>query len=506
MPLDKSKSKKAVSKNIETEQNAGKPHDQAVAIALHTAHPNEKGYSDGGIIDTIMGLMGKKTTPLETDKKEAMSADNIDPVVTSSSGTASGYAQGGLVQEDPPDAFYKQVGDATSEGMNHDLDAVKEFLMQMYNSDQVQNGNPDMSPTLGTDDTGLQGLANKAAGTPSNAPARGYADGGVVDPNEITDTSSIDALAGVKNQPPPIQFNPNAGLPPAPPQAPVQAPNTAVSDYIAQQKGALGQYGPEQQTAVSKAILGQQNGLGGRLANAGAGLGDAIVQGVARAGNPGFQQNLQNRQNTQAEMQLNALKGAREANVQNVEAGQKLDAMDPNSKLSKASQQSNGLFLSALGFDPKTISMMSAAQIPEAISTIKDLGIKDRELAVAKFKAQIEANALAETSRHNVAEEKNKGKEIIETAKQHGQENALKGQEIQSGQLEKLSAEPITSRLSNLVGLNPAQTSLEKSAGVKPVSLQNILPHPQDDQAIAWANAHPNDPRAVQIKRLHGIQ
>jgi len=464
MPLDKSKSKKAIGNNIETEQKAGKPHDQAVAIALHTAHPNEKGY-----------------------------------------------AEGGLVQEEKPDAFYEQVGQETSNGINHDMDAVKDFLMQLYNS----KGVPEAGSTLGTDNTGLQGLANQAAGVPSNAPSRGYAHGGMVqgyapggevtDPNEITDTSGIDAIANAGA--PPIQFNPQAGLPLAPaPQAPLNVDPNAITNYLSQQKAALGKYGPEQQMAVSNDILGRQNGVRGTIANAGAGLADALMQGVARAGNPGFQQNLQNRQDKQAELQLNALKGAREANVQNVEQGSKLDAMDPNSAQSKAAQASQGLFLSALGFDPKTISKMSAVQIPEAISTIKDLGIKDRELAVAKFKAQIEANQLAETTRSHKAEESNKAKELAETAKEHGVQAGLKGEEIQSGQLEKLAAEPITSRLSNLVGLNPAQTSLEKNAGVKPVSLSNVLPHPQDDQAIQWANAHPNDPRAVQIKRLHGLQ
>lgn len=413
MPLDKSKSKKAISHNIETETEAGKPHDQAVAIAFHTAHTNEKGY-----------------------------------------------AEGGLVQEEQPDEFYKDM----QNGINGDLDKVKEFLMNLYNSDTVQHGNPDVSPTLGTENTGLQGLANQAASTPSNAPSRGYAGGGVVDPNEITDTSGIDALAGLA-QPAPIKFDPAAGLPPAPPpQAAPMAPNNAISGYLEQQKSALGKYGPEQQMAVSNSILQQQNGLRGTLANAGAGLGDAIVQGVARAGNPGFQQNLQNRQNTQAELQLNALKGAREANVQNVEQGQKLDAMDPNSKLSKASQQSNGLFLSALGFDPKTISMMSASQIPEAISTIKDLGIKDRELAVAKFKAQIEANQLAETSKHNRTEESLKSREIGETSKQHGIENTIKGEEIQSGQLEKAASLPLTSRIASALGANPAAAALQKEA------------------------------------------
>jgi hypothetical protein len=37
MPLDKSGSKESIGKNIKTEQSAGKPHDQAVAIALSTA-------------------------------------------------------------------------------------------------------------------------------------------------------------------------------------------------------------------------------------------------------------------------------------------------------------------------------------------------------------------------------------------------------------------------------------------------------------------------------------
>lgn len=37
MPLIKSKSKKAIGKNIETEVESGKPKKQAIAIALNTA-------------------------------------------------------------------------------------------------------------------------------------------------------------------------------------------------------------------------------------------------------------------------------------------------------------------------------------------------------------------------------------------------------------------------------------------------------------------------------------
>ncbi len=49
MPLKKGTSKGTISKNIETEMADGKPQPQAVAIALHTAHPKGgKGKKNAG--------------------------------------------------------------------------------------------------------------------------------------------------------------------------------------------------------------------------------------------------------------------------------------------------------------------------------------------------------------------------------------------------------------------------------------------------------------------------
>lgn len=366
-------------------------------------------------------------------------------------------ADGGLVQEKQPDEFTQDM----KSGVNGDLDAVKDFIMKIYG--KAQNGPVMEGPTLqGFHDTmaANQGIPNSdgqmsgAVGGYCNGGMPGYDEGGVV---------------------PDTGFDANSGMPPPPqmpsqaPQMPVQAPNPVLatpdmSDYINRQKGALDQYGPAQQMAVQNSILQRQNSPGSLLGQGLAGLGDAISTGVGRSSNPGFLNSLQNRQAQQGQMQMEGMKNAQEGQVQNIAAKQKLDAMDPKSTLSKSVQQSQGLVLGALGFDPKTIGMMSASEIPEAVSTLKDLGLKEREIMVAKYKAQIEANALAETTRAHRAEEGQKGQELAETAKQHGVEAGLKGQEIQAGQLEKAAAVPMMTQIANKLGGNKAAGALQAEA------------------------------------------
>ena len=358
-----------------------------------------------------------------------------------------------------------------------------------------QKGMPEMGSTLGSDTQGLQGLANKLKmnqepdainlpgipALPGIPPVPGkipppydgrtiqnYAVGGIVDPNEITDTSGIDSLRDAAAPP---SFDPKIGLPPQPPppmatQSPVNAPNTAITDYLGAQKSQLGKYGPEEQMAVSKNLLAAQNGLGGRVANGLSTFADALMQGVAGKGNPGFAKALQDRQQNQANMQLGALQGANASNRQNVGDIAKLDAQDPNSALSASQRAQKGPVLSALGIDPKTIGQMSASEIDGAVSLLSTAGIENRKIMVQQIKNAIEARAANESIRHNQTEEGLKAKEVSETAKQHGAENTLKTEAEQQGALEKAASIPLTSRVANMFGMNPAQKALEEKAGL----------------------------------------
>lgn len=288
--------------------------------------------------------------------------------------TAPKMAEGGIVEEQlsDKDRYLANVGTGISHGMSDGgiTGDITEYLKNLYG----------MGP-LSADKNEAR---DAEAVEPSSSTVQGFADG-TEDVQQPIDTSGIDALRD-KQAP---QFNPQAGMPPAAPTAmpPVQAPapiptqGSAISNYLNQQKQQMGHYGPEQQMAVSQALLGQQNGIGGRLANAGAGLGDAVMSAFGKQ-SPGFQANLQNRQNAQGQMQMEALKGARAANTENVQENMKLTAQDPTSALSKAAQQSYGPTLISMGATPEQVKQMPASVIADVSS--KAITLKEALARIAE--------------------------------------------------------------------------------------------------------------------------
>lgn len=87
MPLKHGYSKKSISSNIKTEQEHGKPHEQAIAIALETANQAKAEHKAfGGMIkpESIVEALKKKKHlahggMVESEDEEFLSADMETP-------------------------------------------------------------------------------------------------------------------------------------------------------------------------------------------------------------------------------------------------------------------------------------------------------------------------------------------------------------------------------------------------------------------------------------------
>lgn len=172
---------------------------------------------------------------------------------------------------------------------------------------------------------------------------------------------------------PPVAFNPLGSHPASYPPPPVISQASTVpsssddtSNYLNQQKASLSTFGPEQQMAVQNAILQRQRSPGSLVGQGLAGLGDAIMQGVARAGNPGFLSALQNRQDRQGEAQMGTMEKAQAGKLAQTQENMKLDAKNPSSSLSKIAQNSERPTLKRLGWSDDQINKTSAETIVDA--------------------------------------------------------------------------------------------------------------------------------------------
>lgn len=199
---------------------------------------------------------------------------------------------------------------------------------------------------------------------------------------------------------------------PAPAQTPVKLPGmppdvtpTDLEGYLGTQKASLNKYGPEQQMELQNSLNERQNSLGYKAKEGLKGFGDAIMQGVAQAGNPGWQRSFQDQQQQFNQDQMSTLKGANDSNLKRTEANMSLDAMSDKSPLSQAKQQAYAPLMQKLGYEPSAIQGMSAANIDNALALYAQYGGKEAEAMIKQFEAQIAASQQAtqfeETKRHN---------------------------------------------------------------------------------------------------------
>lgn len=103
-------------------------------MSLDNRKPKEEKMAEGGTIEAphmsrFQQMIAAMNPSLSHDKNEADQADKVDQ----SSPTASGYADGGVSEPDE-NQFTAQLGQGMTDGINHDSDAVKTYLMNKFSS------------------------------------------------------------------------------------------------------------------------------------------------------------------------------------------------------------------------------------------------------------------------------------------------------------------------------------------------------------------------------------
>lgn len=239
----------------------------------------------------------------------------------------------------------------------------------------------------------------------SSGTAKGYANGGIVS----DDVSGPDFLNQLNQGS--IKFDPQSGMPPQAPQPSISAPNpvtpppSPVQSYLGAQKAQLNKFGPEEQLALQQNLMKQRNGILPTAGRALGTLGDSIMQGVARAGNPGFAAQIEGRQQGMAKEQMDALQNAGKLNTERTEANQKLDAQDPRSAVSKVAQQTWGVLLARNGFKPEQIANMPASAIAALTGQTVEALKAESEAKMAAATLGLKTQEAAQTAKHQSAEE-----------------------------------------------------------------------------------------------------
>ncbi len=206
--------------------------------------------------------------------------------------------------------------------------------------------------------------------------------------------------------PAPMPARPMPGMPPG-------VTPDALKSYLDSQRASINKFNPDRTYAVEKDLQNQQGGLQNFLARKMPALGDAIMQGVSRAGNPGWSKQQQERETEDYQNRVGAEERGRKGTMEQVEANEKIDSQDPGSAKSQAYQKAFGPIFAKMGYDAKAIGGMPASQI----GTLADLGVrygdaqmqqeyKNAMLAVQKLTAQ--ATMMNQTEQRRQEDEKSR--------------------------------------------------------------------------------------------------
>ena len=162
--------------------------------------------------------------------------------------------------------------------------------------------------------------------------------------------------------------------------------NAALNQYISGQEKQVDAWGPEKQAALYDHIQKGYNSPGNMIAKGGATLADAIMQGVARAGNPGNLEAINQREQQEKTRAMGIGKNLNEANLQGMKEKQRLESMSPTTPLGGSSTPGMKAVAQMYGMTPAQVNALTASNPQIALQLLEKVG----EFAPQKLKAEIE--------------------------------------------------------------------------------------------------------------------
>jgi hypothetical protein len=190
-------------------------------------------------------------------------------------------------------------------------------------------------------------------------------------PAPVADPVAPQPLAPVPAPKAPAQIAqamPQKALPGMPPSV---TPET-LKTYLDQKRGAMDKYSADKQFDIENRNLDKRRGMGFGIANAASTFADGIMQGVARAGNPGFADALNKRVEGLGADEAAIFERARKNTSDETDAKSKVDYQDPSSTMSQMYQEAFGPIFQKMGYKPESVMKMPASQI----ANIATLGIQ----------------------------------------------------------------------------------------------------------------------------------
>lgn len=252
------------------------------------------------------------------------------------------------------------------------------------------------------------------------------------------------------------------------PGMPADVTADELEGYLNKQRSSIEKYNPDRQYDQEMSMLKTRTGLPMSLAHAGSTFADALMQGVARAGNPGFEQNLENREKEIGDEATGALERARKGTMEQVEAEQKIDMQDPKSSISNAYQQTFGPIFAKMGYNPADVSKMNAAQI----GTAADLGVRyaDAQTQMELKKAMLQVQTLTAMA----TMQNQKAERVADAAK------TLEGRGLFKRGLDYVTGNPATTALEKelqggTTGFAPDELKFAKMHNLSPEQAKAIL-------------------------------